>query len=205
MADRLHAGLAHLITRLAAEDPPTSLDDLSDRQVLKHAAEALGNEADWTGLELPYPGFEAPAANARAKAPRCSIVLAPREVVLGHEAPGLFAGSMCDPEEACWVEVVLAREWRQLERCPRYAASFSDRAMRMAAQLATDERIVHARLAWIVLASSEERGRTDLGSWERLAVAEGLPVGAPVIRSAAMPEVQGNTACITAIVPVQRF
>ena len=205
MADRLHAGLAHLITRLRAEDPPTSLDELSDRQLLKHAAFALGDEADWTGLEFPYPGFEAPATNARAKAPRCSIVLAPREVELDHDVPGLFAGSTCDPEEACWVEVVVAREWRQLERCPRYAASFSDRAMRMVAQLATDERIVHARLAWIVLNSSDERGRTDLASWERLAVAEGLPVGAPSIRSTSMPEVQGNAACITAIVPVQRF
>lgn len=205
MADRLHAGLAHLITRLRAEDPPTSLDELSDRQLLKHAAFALGDEADWTGLELPYPGFEAPATNARANAPRCSIVLAPREVGLDHDVPGLFAGSTCDPEEACWVEVVVAREWRQLERCPRYAASFSDRAMRMVAQLATDERIVHARLAWIVLASSDERGRMDLTSWERLAVAEGLPVGAPSIRSTPMPEVQGNAACITAIVPVQRF
>lgn len=205
MVDRLHAGFTHLITRISAEDPPASLDDLSDQQLLKHAADALGNEADWTGLELPYPGFEAPAGNARAKPPRCSIVLAPREVRSTADMPGLFTDSMSSPEEACWVEAVLAREWRQFERCPRYATQFTDRAMRMVAQLATDERIVHARLVWIVLASSDERGRTDLASWERLAVAEGLPIGSPTIRSSPMPEVQGNAACVTAIVPVQRF
>jgi len=205
MADRLHAGLAHLITCVSAEDPPASLDDLSDGQFLMHAADALGKDAGWTGLELPYPGFEAPSGKARAKPPRCSVVLAPREVAKTDDVPGLFSDATSAPEEACWVELVLAREWRQLERCPRYAAQFTDRAMRMVAQLATDERIVHARLAWVVLASSDDRGRTDLASWERLAVAEGLPIGAPVIRSAPMPDVQGNAACITAIVPVQRF
>lgn len=205
MADRMHAGIGRLIMQRSAEDPPASLDDLSDRELLVHAADGVGEDAGWTGLEIPYPGFEAPAGKARAKPPRCSIVLASREVGLGHEDAGLFAGSMCGPEEACWVELVLAREWRQLERCPRYAASFTERAMRMVAQLATDERIVHARLAWILLASSEQRARTDLASWERLALAEGLPVGAPVIRSLPMPDVQGNAACVTAIVPVQRF
>jgi hypothetical protein len=204
MADRLHASLAHLITRFGAEDPPASLDDLSDGQIITHAAGALDGDAGWTGLDFPYPGFEAPSRNARAKPPRCSVVLAPREVAPTIDEPGLFSDATSTPEEACWVELVLAREWRQCERCPRYAAQFTDRAMRMVAQLATDERIVHARLVWIVLASSDERGRTDLASWEQLAVAEGLPIGAPVIRSTAMPDVQGNAACITAIVPVQR-
>ncbi len=205
MADRLHASLAHLITRFGAEDPPASLDDLSDGRLIMHAAEALGRDAGWAGLDLPYPGFEAPSGHARAKPPRCSVVLAPREVAQANDEPGLFSDTTSAPEEACWVELALAREWRQLERCPRYAAQFTDRAMRMVAQLATDERIVHARLGWIVLASSDERGRTDLASWERLAVAEGLPIGAPAIRSMPMPDVQGNAACITAIVPVQRF
>gem|GEM_PF-1497560 len=205
MADRLHASLAQLIACLAAQDPPASLDDLGDGQFLMHAADALGEDASWRGIELFYPGFEAPSGKARAKPPRCSVVLAPRELAYPDDAPGLFSDATSTPEEACWVELVLAREWRQLERCPRYAAQFTDRAMKMVAQLATDERIVHARLAWVVLASSEDRGRTDLASWERLAVAEGLPIGAPVIRSVPMPEVQGNAACITAIVPVQRL
>jgi len=205
MADRLHASLAQLISCLAAQDPPASLDDLSDGQFLMHAADALGEDACWRGIELCYPGFEAPSGKARAKPPRCSVVLAPREVAKTDDVPGLFSDATSTPEEACWVELVLAREWRQLERCPRYATQFTERAMRMVAQLATDERIVHARLAWVVLASSDERGRTDLASWERLALAEGLPIGAPVIRSATMPDVQGNGACITAIVPVQRL
>ncbi|MEY4102880.1 MAG: hypothetical protein RL461_82, partial [Planctomycetota bacterium] len=71
--------------------------------------------------------------------------------------------------------------------------------------LATDERIVHARLAWVSLASSEDRARADLEVWDRLAVQEGLPVGAPVVRALDMPDVQGNAACVTAIVPVQRL
>lgn len=205
MADQLHAGIAHLITRLAELDPPASLDDVSDRELLAHASTSLGTGAAWTGTDLPYPGFEAPAGKARAKPPRCSVVLASRDVQGAHDAPGLFAESMSTPEEACWVELVLAREWRQCEQCPRYAAAFTDRAMRMVAQLATDERILHARVAWIVMASSEERARTDLASWEQLALAEGLPVGAPVIRSLPMQDLQGNAACVTAIVPVQRL
>ena len=155
MADRLHAGLAHLITCVSAEDPPASLDDLSDGQFLMHAADALGKDAGWAGLELPYPGFEAPSGKARARPPRCSVVLAPREVAKTDEVPGLFSDATSTPEEACWVELVLAREWRQLERCPRYAAQFTDRAMRMVAQLATDERIDHVLktldmvIAWV--------------------------------------------------------
>jgi len=205
MVDRLHEGIRCVIARLGQQDPPVSLDDVSDREILMHAADAVGTGAEWTGLDLPYPGFEAPAGKARARPPCCSIVLAPSEVQTLDETTGLFTESTSAPEEACWVELVLAREWRQCERCPRYAVAFTDRALRKVAQLATDERIVHARLAWIVLASSEDRGYTDLASWERLAVAEGLPVGTPVIRSLPMPDLQGNAACITAIVPVQRL
>jgi hypothetical protein len=205
MADRFYAGIAKLVMQLGEHDPATSLDDVSDRDLHVQAAEAIGAGVGWSSRDLPYPGFEAPAGNVRAKPPRCSVVLAPRHVQGPDDAPGLFSDSMCAPEEACWIEFVLAREWRHVERCPRYAPAFTDRAMRLVAQLATDERIVHARLAWLVLASSEERARTDLATWERLALSEGLPIGAPVIRAQPIPDVQGNAACLTAIVPVQRL
>jgi len=205
MADRLHAGFAHLVARLGTEEPPCSLDALSDREIVAHAANSVRGGAPWTGLDHPYPGFEAPNGHRHAKAPRCGIVLAPCEVRCAEDAPSLFTDAMSTPEEACWVELVLAREWHQFERCPRYASAFTDRAMRLVAQLATDDRIVHARLGWIMLTSNEERARTDLASWERLALAEGLPIGAPSIRSLPMPDLQGNATCITAIVPVQRL
>lgn len=206
MADRLQSGLDRRIADLLGQEPSQALDGMTDAAIEALAAQALGVDAGWVGRDIVYPGFEAPRAVRAVKPPRCSVVLASAELaVAGEDGLGLFAGLLGTAEEACWVEVAIAREWRQCEPCARYATAFERHALRAVAQLATDERIVHARVAWIVLASTESRARADLAAWERLALAEGLPVGAPVIRAGAMPDVEGNGACVTAIVPVQRL
>lgn len=205
MADHLRDALGRRIASLRGQDPPQSLDDLTDASIEALVASALGTDAGWVGTRIQYPGFEAPRTARSTKAPRCSVVLAPHELATTAIDAGLFAGLHSSAEEAIWVEASIVREWHRCEPCARYAAAFKQHALRAVAQLATDERIVHARVAWVILASSEDRARSDLVAWERLAVQEGLPVGAPVVRALAMPDVQGNAACVTAIVPVQRL
>lgn len=205
LADALELGIRRAQQQRAQAEPAGSLEGLSDDALHALAAESLAATAPWSARAVPYPGFEPPRASRKARAPRCAVVVAGSPLDEPSTGLDLYSDHRATAESACWIEITVAREWRSLARCPDYHRAFATRSLRWAAQLATDERVLHGRLAWVILASTAQRALADLHAWERLAVAEGLPVGAAVSRTTVLPDLEGNAACVTAIVPVHRL
>lgn len=194
--------LAALAGDLDLEDAVRGLDDLPERQVQEALARAFAGRGWIVAREVRFPSCRPRSRSAGA---RCDLVLTRRAPLRPEAEASLFDPVDPEaPESACWIEVKVAAALQADGHDPNYARTLSHGAIADAAVLAREPSLHHALLVLVLFGRDETALRNDVRAWTDEAIAAGVPVDAPRLRTFALRERRGNGAAAVAAVPVRR-
>jgi hypothetical protein len=163
VADALAAALVALDAALRLEDAPHGVDEWDERRLQLALADALRGRVV-VGVEVPYPStIDAPRRRQR----RCDLVISPDA-----------------PEEALWLELKVARQWRAGgAREPRYADQWRRHLIADLRKLAVEPQIRAAAIVLIVFTDDEDVLARDLDRFESVMIRAGVVAGFRQVRT----------------------
>lgn len=204
VADDIAAALAQAEADLRLEQAVAGLDT-RDEVALQHlVAEGLRARHEVV-REAHYPST---AGRKLSHRPRCDMVLSPkgRALQLLHEPAGLFAADQCPPEEALWIELKAAHQFREggLHHAG-YSRQWRTAIITDLRKMAAEPLIRQAALVAIVFNESRLILDKDVTLFEQVLANENVLAGPRQVRSIPIIERIGHTLCSVVLWPtVQR-
>lgn len=206
VADALEAGFTREDARLREEQAVYGLDALDELDLHPVIARAFEGAAYGVFREQRYPADRRMTRESEGE--RCDFVLTPtgRELMEPDKPETLFDAPDSVPlEDAFWLEIKIAHQFTIAGPNPRYGAGMLSVARRDVRKLSKDRTILHAGLGMIAFVEDERIGRHDLNVWYERAIARGLPVGFPAVRSVEIQNRLGHGVCAIAIAPISHL
>ncbi len=199
LADHLARGVADLEAGLALEQAPHGLDAWDERALQQALAAALARDHE-VAREVHYPSTAGRKLSHRA---RCDLVVSPAGAPLsrGEPLPGL-----CLPEQALWLELKVARQWRPGgARDGRYGAQWRRNLVADLQKMSAEPKIHDAALVLVAFTEDEASLRRDLDGFEAVLVRADVIAGFRQVRTVAITDRLGHRTCGVALWPtVQR-
>lgn len=198
LADHLIDALREAEARLRIEQAVYGLDVRDERGLHDVLATALAARYD-VAREVHYPSSTGGKLRDRQ---RCDLVLTGVHRPLRISAGGLFAVGDTEPEDALWIEVKVAYQFREGGARHRgYGAQWRTHLVRDLVKMEADPRIRHAALALIVFNETEAVLRKDLDLLETVLADKALLAGFRHVRSTVIQDRIGHTRCSVALWP----
>jgi hypothetical protein len=201
VADKIGQVLATSEADLRLEQAVSGLDTRDETQLQTTLAEGLKK---WFGIarEVHYPSTVGRKLTHRQ---RCDLVLCPlgRELKLDSAPPTLFdPPDLCGPEEALWIEVKIACQFREGgERHGGYGPQWRQAVLSDLKKMEAEPLIREAALLLIVFNESVDILEKDLDLFERVMVEKEVLAGFRQVRSVPILERIGHRLCTAALWP----
>jgi hypothetical protein len=205
LADRLNQCIGSAEDELRLEQAVYGLDARDEREIQSLLVERLGKFYE-VAREVHYPS----SAGARlTHRQRCDLVLTPlgRPLRLDVAPPTLFdAPNLVGPEEALWLEVKIASQFREGgARHGGYGSQWRSAIVEDLRKMEADERIKHAGLVLIVFNESDAVLNKDLELFEDVLAQKEVLAGFRQVRSVKIADRIGHQLCTVAVWPtIQR-
>ena len=222
MADELRA----YTETTSAKQAHAGIDSLSEVRLHPLLCQSFTKSVFGVQREVRYPssGIASPNDSQRQ---RCDLVLTPcqgmtifdpiHEHRLNDElAQTLFAGhlvnqtdndSVCQPQEAYWIEVKVVGQFQYVDGVPMpntvYASELTKAPKLDVIKLASEPMIHAGAILVIVFAEHEDTGPHDISHAAGIWIEQGLPISIPEIRSFPIPNYGGNEWCSIGLIPVK--
>ncbi len=201
IADHLHQTLANAEADLRLEQAVYGLDTRDERSLQSLLADGL---RIWhhVSREVHYPSSVGKKLTHRQ---RCDLVLSPlhRELKLDSTPPTLFdPPDMCPPEEALWLEVKIAYQFREGGIThggygPQWRQAVVDDLRKME----SEPRLRDAALLLIVFNESADILEKDLQLFENVLVQKEVLAGFRQVRGVPILDRIGHRLCTVALWP----
>ncbi|HEX4053642.1 MAG TPA: hypothetical protein VHX86_05205 [Tepidisphaeraceae bacterium] len=205
LIDRLRNSLRAVEEELRAEQAVYGLDVRDERALQALLAERLGTFYE-AAREVHYPSTVGKKLTHRQ---RCDVVLTPlgRPLRLDRAPPTLFdPPGMAAPEEAMWLEVKVAYQFREGGvRHGGYGGQWRNAVVDDLRKMEAEPRIRDAALVLIVFNESREVLEKDLELFETVLAQKEVLAGVRHVRSLEIQERIGHRICTVAVWPtIQR-
>lgn len=205
LADRLRELFAAAEAELRLEQAVYGLDVRDERQLQTLLAERLKAHFE-VAREVHYPSTVGRKLTHRQ---RCDVVLTPkgRELRLDRAPPTLFdAPDLASPEEALWLEVKVAYQFREGGvRHSGYGSQWRNAVVEDLRKMEADARILEAGLVLIVFNESTAVLEKDLELFEDVLARKEVLAGFRQVRSVEISDRIGHRLCTVAVWPtIQR-
>ncbi|MBC23760.1 MAG: hypothetical protein CMJ32_07595 [Phycisphaerae bacterium] len=207
----LHAEIAEAITRgfqqevdrLRLEQAINGIDSIDNHDMVRLVASSAATDGFGAWESVRFPRDDEHAGSSRPG--RCDLVLTPDGLPLeqSRSEPTLFdPAEAVQPEAAFWLECVTIRQFKPEGPNHAYTRQFLKDTRGAIERLACARRLVHKAVLIIVLGSDLSVLESDAGTWVKVMVDEGLPIGHPVTRAIEIPDSIGNTAALIMLAAV---
>ncbi|MGD0541466.1 MAG: hypothetical protein ABSB33_08105 [Tepidisphaeraceae bacterium] len=205
LIDRLHELFLSAENELRAEQAVRGLDVRDERALQALLAEKLGALYS-VAREVHYPSTVGRKLTHRQ---RCDVVLTPlgRPLRLDRSVPTLFdPPEMASPEEALWLEVKVAYQFREGGvRHGGYGRQWRNAVVDDLRKMEAEPRICQAALVLIVFNESAEILEKDLELFEIVLAQKEVLAGYRLVRTLEILERIGHRLCTLAVWPtIQR-
>jgi hypothetical protein len=205
LSDRLHQALLSAENDLRAEQAVYGLDVRDERALQSLMAEKLAAFYA-VAREVHYPSTAGKKLTHRQ---RCDVVLTPRgrQLRLDRAPPTLFdAPDLASPEEALWLEVKVAYQFREGGvRHGGYGGQWRNAVIDDLRKMEAEPRIHEAGLVLIVFNESREVLDKDLDLFETVLARKEVLAGFRQVRSLEILDRIGHRLCSAAVWPtIQR-
>jgi hypothetical protein len=205
LIDRLHKILLTAETELRLEQAVYGLDVRDERQLQSLLAERLATHYQ-IAREVHYPSTFGKKLSHRQ---RCDMVLTPlgRPLRLDSAPPTLFdPANLATPEEALWLEVKVAYQFREGGvRHHGYGSQWRSAVVADLQKMDVEPRISEAALLLIVFNESHDVLDKDLELFETHLATREVLAGFRQVRSIEILDRIGHKLCTTALWPtIQR-
>ncbi|HWE00877.1 MAG TPA: hypothetical protein VG326_00605 [Tepidisphaeraceae bacterium] len=205
LADRVAEAIYAAEAELRLEQAVYGLDARDERALQTLLAERLAGYYE-VNREVHYPSSVGRKKSHRA---RCDLVLSPKGIPLrlDTEAPGLFdAPVYCRPDEALWLEVKVACQFREGgARHGGYGAQWRQAVVEDLRKMEAETPIHEAGLLLIVFNESDAVLQKDLELFEDVLAVKEVLAGFRQVRSVPILDRIGHHLCTAAIWPtIQR-
>jgi hypothetical protein len=201
VADRIGQVIAAAEADLRLEQAVYGLDTRDEKQLQTILADGL---KQWFGIarEVHYPSTAGKKLTHRQ---RCDLVLCPkgRELKLDSVPATLFdPPDACEPQEALWIEVKIAYQFREGgERHGGYGPQWRQAVIDDLRKMESEPRIREAALLLIVFNESIEILEKDLNLFENVLIEKEVLAGFRQVRSVNILERIGHRVCTAALWP----
>lgn len=205
LADRLRDGLQSAENALRLEQAVYGLDARDELSLQALLAQQLSSAYE-VAREVHYPST---AGKRLTHRPRCDLVLSPRgrPLKLDHAPSTLFdPPDLAAPEEALWLEVKIAYQFREGgRRHAGYSGQWRSAIVEDVRKMEADERIREAGLVLIVFNESQDVLSKDLELFEDVLAQKEVLAGFRQVRSVDIWDRIGHRLCTVAVWPtIQR-
>lgn len=205
VADQLEEGIARAEQELRLEQAVYGLDSRDEVQMHALLAEVL-TEHYCVSREVHYPST---AGRRQTHRQRCDLVLSPagRPLKRDTQLPTLFdAAELCPPEEALWLEVKVAYQFREGgARHGGYGAQWRQAVVADLLKMEGEPLIREAALLLVVFNESRAVLDKDLDLFESVLAQKEVLAGFRQVRSVPIVERIGHRVCTVALWPtIQR-
>lgn len=205
IADELHRTLDDAEQALRLEQAVYGLDSKDEKRLQELLAQGLSTKFE-VAREVHYPST---AGRKLTHRKRCDLVLTPigRPLRLDSKPPDLFdPPDQARPEDALWLEVKIAAQFRQLNvRHGGYGAQWRTAIVDDLKKMETESPIKEAGLLLIVFTESVDVLHKDLQLFEDVLVEKEVLAGFRQVRSVAILDRMGHKLCTAAVWPtIQR-
>jgi len=205
VADHLERGIRQAEGELRLEQAVYGLDSRTELQMHELLGEILSRHYA-VAREVPYPST---AGRRQRHRRRCDLVLAPagRPLKRDTEAPTLFdAPERCRPEDALWLEVKVAHQFREGgARHGSYGSQWRQAVVADLMKMEADPLIREAALLLVVFNESRRILEKDLELFETVLAQKQVLAGFRQVRSVPILERIGHRVCTVALWPtIQR-
>ncbi len=205
VADHVGQVLSTAEADLRLEQAVYGLDTRDEKQLQCLLADGL---KQWYGVvrEVHYPSS---AGNKLTHRQRCDLVLCPRgrELRLDSAPPSLFdPPDLCEPQEALWVEVKIAYQFREGGAYHGgYGPQWRQAVVSDLRKMQAEPRISEAGLLLIVFNESADVLEKDIDLFEGVLVQKEVLAGFRQVRSIQILDRIGHRLCTAAFWPtIQR-
>lgn len=206
IADALQSGLRTRFAEIDAEQAVYGIDALQETD-LHPVIDRCFTEAGYGSYrEIRYPADRTKGRLSTGR--RCDLVLTKHGQPLQVEAAEstLFDAQDAVPhEDAFWMEVKIAHQYRPGGANRNYASQLAAPVRADVAKLAADPGILHAGVLLILFTASEEIARHDGRMWQERCLHRALPIAAPSWRHISMSNRIGNANCSFGLFPVSHL
>jgi hypothetical protein len=205
LADHLAVIIANAEADLRLEQAVYGLDTRDEKQLQELLAAGL-REFHEVAREVHYPSSVGRKLTHRQ---RCDLVLSEkgRPLKLDSELPTLFdPPNLCPPQEALWLEVKVAYQFREGGvRHGGYGSQWRDAVVDDLRKMEADALIREAGLALVVFNESEGILAKDLELFESVLMRKEVLAGFRHVRTTLILDRIGHTVCTVALWPtIQR-
>jgi len=201
LADQLHAVISQTESDLRLEQAVYGLDARDERAIQTLLADGLTAHHE-VAREVHYPSS---FGNKLTHRQRCDIVLAPRgrPLRLDRAPPTLFdAPDLASPEEALWLEVKVAYQFREGGlRHGGYGHQWRGAVVDDLRKMEVEEKIREAGLLLVVFNESQEVLDKDLDLFETVLMQKEVLAGFRQLRSTPILDRIGHHLCSIALWP----
>jgi hypothetical protein len=201
LADHLGRIIDKAEAELRLEQAVYGLDAKDEKAMQSLLAQGLQSHFD-VAREVHYPSSHGQKLTHRQ---RCDLVLTPlgRPLRLDSSPPTLFdAPNQADPEEALWLEVKVAYQFREGgERHGGYGPQFRQAVVADLKKMEAEPLIREAGLLLVVFNESEQVLGKDLELFEDILVRKEVIAGFRHVRSTAILDRIGHRVCTIALWP----
>jgi hypothetical protein len=207
LADHLAGAIQHAEDQVRLEQAVYGLDARDERQVQQLLAEALAKHYE-IAREVHYPSS---AGNKLTHRQRCDLVLSPKgkPLQMDSKPATLFdpsPESLCPPDEALWLEVKVAYQFREGGvRHSGYGAQWRSAVVEDLRKMEAETPIKYAGLVLVVFNESQEILEKDLELFEIVLMQKEVLAGFRQVRSVPILDRIGHRMCTVALWPtIQR-
>jgi hypothetical protein len=207
LADQIQGVIQDAEQSLRLEQAVYGLDVKDELQIQRLVAESLLERKLYqVAREVPYPSTAGAKRSARQ---RCDLVLTPpdRPLQLDYKPATLFdSPSMCPPQEALWLEVKVAYQFREGNvRHSGYGSQWRNAVVSDLRKMEADPLIHEAGLLLIVFNESHVILQKDLELFEDVLMRQEVLAGFRQVRLIPITDRIGHTVCTAALWPtIQR-
>jgi hypothetical protein len=201
VADRIGQVITVAEAELRVEQAVYGLDTRDEKQFQLLLAEGL---KQWYGVarEVHYPSS---AGRKLSHRQRCDLVLTPRgrELKLDSAPPTLFdPPDACLPEEALWIEVKAAYQFREGGAAHGgYGPQWRQAVIEDLRKMESEQLIKEAALLLVVFNESQDILEKDLDLFENVLIQKEVLAGFRQVRSVNILERIGHRLCTAALWP----
>jgi hypothetical protein len=201
VADHIGQVLSTAEADLRLEQAVYGLDTRDEKELQTILANGL---REWFGVarEVHYPSTAGKKLTHRQ---RCDLVLCPfgRELKLDSTPPTLFdPPDLCDPQEALWIEVKIACQFREGgDRHGGYGPQWRQAVISDLKKMESEALIRQAALLLIVFNESADILVKDLDLFEGVMIEKEVIAGFRQVRSVPILERIGHRLCTAALWP----
>jgi hypothetical protein len=207
LAEQVQTVIADTEQQLRLEQAVYGLDVRDEREIQQLLASGF-LQRKWyeVAREAPYPST---AGAKRTFRQRCDLVLTPlgRPLQLDYEPATLFdSPNFCPPQQALWLEVKIAYQFREGNiRHTGYGSQWRDAVVNDLRKMESDALIHEAGLLLIVFNENHAVLEKDLELFEDVLMRKEVLAGFRQVRSIPITERIGHTVCTAALWPtIQR-